>query len=120
MSIVHIVAPASLSESEFAAAGSPPTVAGAPGVHLFNKEAFTAPGGDVKVGVWEATPGSFARAVVDAEFSQFLAGSATFRAESGATYEFRAGDAAYFPPHTRGVWTIHETLRKTYVVWRNP
>jgi hypothetical protein len=30
----------------------------------------------------------------------------------------RAGDAAYFPPHTRGVWTIHEKLRKTYVIWR--
>jgi uncharacterized cupin superfamily protein len=55
---------------------------------------------------------------VDAEFSQFLAGHATFVAEGGASYEFRAGDAVYFPPHTRGVWTIHEKLRKTYVVWR--
>jgi uncharacterized cupin superfamily protein len=37
---------------------------------------------------------------------------------SSDLFEFRAGDAAYFPPNTRGVWTIHETLRKTYVVWR--
>ena len=33
-------------------------------------------------------------------------------------YQFRAGDAAYFPPNTNGVWTIRERLRKTYIVWR--
>jgi uncharacterized cupin superfamily protein len=38
--------------------------------------------------------------------------------EDGRRYEFRAGDAAYFPPRTRGTWTIHEALRKTYCVWR--
>lgn len=36
--------------------------------------------------------------------------------DEGQTFEFRAGDAAYFPPLTRGIWTIHETLRKTYCV----
>jgi len=30
-----------------------------------------------------------------------------------------AGDAAYFPPFTHGTWIVHETLRKTYVVWRH-
>jgi hypothetical protein len=34
------------------------------------------------------------------------------------SFHFRAGDAAYFPPLTRGIWTIHETLRKTYCIWR--
>ena len=90
----------------------------APRVNLFVREAFAAPDGAVQVGVWEATPGRFTRAIFDAEFSQFLAGHATFASEAGPSYEFRAGDAAYFPPNTRGVWTIHETLRKTYVVWR--
>ena len=42
----------------------------------------------------------------------------TFVTEDGNRFEFRAGDAAYFPPRTRGVWTIHQTLRKTYVIWR--
>jgi uncharacterized cupin superfamily protein len=32
---------------------------------------------------------------------------------------FAAGDAAFFPPFTHGIWIIHETLRKTYVVWRH-
>ena len=32
--------------------------------------------------------------------------------------QMNPGDAAYFPPFSRGVWTIHETLRKTYCVWK--
>ena len=118
MSIVHIVAPARLPAAELAPAGAPPPVGNSPSVRLASKQAFAAPDGTVQVGTWEATPGRFVRAVVDAEFSQFLAGHATFLSEDGRSFEFRAGDAAYFPPNTRGVWTIHEILRKTYVVWR--
>jgi uncharacterized protein len=118
MSIVHIVAPARMPAAELALTKTAPPVGDAPAVRLASKEAFAAPGGDVSVGTWEATPGRFARAVFDAEFSHFLAGHATFVTEDGKSFEFRAGDAAYFPPNTRGVWTIHETLRKTYVVWR--
>jgi uncharacterized cupin superfamily protein len=46
------------------------------------------------------------------------AGRATFVTADGQSFEFQTGDAAYFPPLTRGIWTIHETLRKTYRVWR--
>ena len=65
-----------------------------------------------------ATPGTFARAIVDAEFCHFISGRATFVSEEGRRFEFQAGDAAYFPPRTRGTWTIHQTLRKTYCIWR--
>ena len=118
MGIVHIVAPARLTADDLAPAGTPPTVGNAAAVRLASKQAFAAPDGAVQVGTWEATPGRFVRAVFDAEFSQFLAGRATFVSEDGRSFEFRAGDAAYFPANTRGIWTIHETLRKTYVVWR--
>ena len=118
MSIVHITAPARTPSDEFGLAVTPPRVGGAPTPHLFTKEEFAAPDGSVNVGTWEATPGCFARAIVDAEFSQFVAGHATFVTDAGMEYQFRAGDAAYFPPNTKGVWTIHEKLRKTYVVWR--
>jgi uncharacterized cupin superfamily protein len=118
MSIVHITAPARIPSDEFGPAVTPPHVGGAPTPQLFTREKFAAPNGSVKVGIWEATPGRFARAVVDAEFSQFLTGHATFVTDNGTEYQFRAGDAAYFPPNTKGVWTIHEKLRKTYVLWR--
>jgi len=118
MSIIHIVAPLAVPTEEFPSVGTAPTVGDAQAVTLSTNEMFAAADGSVKTGIWEATPGRFARAVIDAEFSQFLAGHATFTTEDGTLYEFRAGDAAYFPPHTVGVWTIHERLRKTYVVWR--
>ena len=118
MGIVHIVAAALVPAAQFDPGAAPPPVGSNPSPRLASQEAFASKDGDVRTGTWEATPGTFARAVVDAEFSHFIAGRATFVAEDGQTFEFRAGDAAYFPPRTRGIWTIHETLRKTYCVWR--
>lgn len=118
MSIVHIVAPGLLSPALFKLGASPPPVGNGPSPQLSSIEAFASPDGAVSTGTWEASPGQFARAVVNAEFSHFISGRATFVTEDGLQFEFRAGDAAYFPPSTRGIWTIHETLRKTYCVWR--
>jgi uncharacterized protein len=118
MSIVHIKAPLHTPLAEFGAATTAAPVGDAPRVQLFTKEAFEAADGSVETGTWEATSGRFARSIVDAEFAHFLAGHATFTTASGTTYEFRAGDAAYFPPNTQGVWTIHDPVRKTFVIWR--
>jgi hypothetical protein len=86
---------------------------------LSNYQAFEAPAAEVSTGVWECTPGQFRRAVMDAEFSHFIAGRATFVTDHGQSFDFAAGDAVFFPPLTKGVWTIHETLRKTYIVWKS-
>jgi uncharacterized cupin superfamily protein len=118
MSIIHIPAPQRLSSSQFPRTTTPAPVGDSPVPLLASQEAFASADGKVKTGVWEASPGQFARAVVDAEFSHFISGHATFVTEGGQRFEFHAGDAAYFPPATRGIWTIHETLRKTYCVFR--
>jgi len=118
MGIIHIAAPALTPSAQFEPGPRPPPVGNAASPQLSSKEAFAAPDARVRTGTWEATPGRFARAVVDAEFSHFICGRATFVAEDGQRFEFSAGDAAYFPPRTRGIWTIHETLRKTYCVWK--
>ena len=118
MSITHIVAPAQISKSDFDPAFTPPPVGSSPSPQLASRPAFDAPDDSVSTGTWEATPGVFARAIMDAEFSHFISGHATFVTADGRRFEFRAGDAAYFPPNTHGVWTIHETLRKTYCVWK--
>jgi uncharacterized cupin superfamily protein len=118
LGIVHIVAPAEMSATLFEPGSQPPPVGDSPSPRLASRQAFASPDGAVTTGTWEASPGTFARAVVDAEFSHFVAGHATFVTEAGERFEFRAGDAAYFPPRTRGIWTIHDTLRKTYCVWR--
>ncbi len=117
MSIVHIERPAEIDRTSFEVF-TPPPVGNLPQPTLSTHEAYASPGGGVETGTWEATPGTFARAIVDAEFCHFLHGRALFVTEDGRSYEFKAGDAAYFPPHTRGTWTIQETLRKTYCIWR--
>jgi uncharacterized protein len=119
MTIHHIKSPALFGADMLSPLGSPPNPAGGERVQLSNRGAFSAHDGSVETGTWQATPGQFRRAVMDAEFSHFVAGRATFLADDGQTLEFAAGDAAYFPPFSRGTWIIHETLRKTYVVWRN-
>jgi uncharacterized protein len=117
MPIVHIEQPAQIDPSAFEVF-TPPRVKDLPQPTLGTHEAYAAPGGAVESGTWEATPGTFARAIVEAEFCHFLQGRATFVTDDGQRYEFKAGDAAYFPPRTRGTWTIQETLRKTYCIWR--
>lgn len=117
MPIIHIEQPASLDRGTFEIF-SPPRLEGLPQPTLATREAYASPDNTVETGTWEATPGTFARAIADAEFCHFVRGRATFVSEDGRRYEFKAGDAAYIPPHTRGTWTIHETLRKTYCIWR--
>lgn len=119
MTINHIKAPALFGADMLSPAGSPPNPAGAERVQLSKRDGFVAPDGRIETGTWESTPGQFRRAVMDAEFSHFIAGRATFLADDGQILEFAAGDAAYFPPFSRGIWLVHETLRKTYVVWRH-
>ena len=118
MGIVHIVAPARTPATSFEGGITPAPVGSLPSPTLATHTAYEAPGGAVETGTWEATPGTFRRAIMDSEFSHFIAGHATFVTDEGQRFEFRAGDAAYFPPFSRGVWTIHETLRKTYCVWK--
>jgi uncharacterized protein len=119
MAINHIKAPALFGADTLSSAGSPSNPEGGERVRLSKRDGFVAPDGRIETGTWESTPGQFRRAVMDAEFSHFIAGRATFLADDGQKLEFAAGDAAFFPPFTHGIWIIHETLRKTYVVWRH-
>jgi hypothetical protein len=71
----------------------------------------------VETGVWEASPGRWRRQVIQAELSHFIAGRCTFTPDGGEPLEIKAGDAVFFPPNTLGTWHVHETVRKTYVVF---
>jgi len=67
-------------------------------------------------GLWECEPGRFERQLPNAEVMHILTGACTFTPEGGAPIEISAGDTLFFPAHTAGVWHVHETLRKVYVV----
>lgn len=74
----------------------------------------------LEAGVWECTPGKWVRQVLDPEFTTFLKGSATFHPEGGTPFRIQAGDVIYWPANSKGVWEIHETLRKAYVIQKQP
>ena len=70
MTIVHIERPAGLNPSAFETF-MPPPIGDLPRPTLGSVETWAAPDGAVETGTWEATPGTFARAIVDAEFCHF-------------------------------------------------
>src|SRR5277367_3700925 len=62
MPIVHIERPVEIDRSSFEIF-TPPPVGSEPQPTLGTVEAYASPGGTVETGTWEATPGSFARAI---------------------------------------------------------
>ena len=76
----------------------------------------TEKGKEPDFGIWECSPGKWNRQIRKAEFAHFISGHATFHASSGQVIEINAGDALYFPAESLGVWEIHETVRKTYIL----
>jgi uncharacterized protein len=71
----------------------------------------------VQAGVWECSPGVWRRQVLQAELCHFVSGHAFFTPEGGEKFEIRPGDAVFFPPNSRGIWDVRETIRKTYVTF---
>lgn len=69
------------------------------------------------VGIWECEPGRFtADRSASTEICQVLTGTAQVTGEDGTTAELGPGSLLVLPRGWRGTWTIHETLRKTYVI----
>jgi uncharacterized cupin superfamily protein len=75
----------------------------------------TLPGGAAEVGVWEHGAGTSTDVEAEEVFV-VLSGRATVRVEGGETLELGPGDVGVLEAGARTVWTVHETLRKVYVV----
>lgn len=50
------------------------------------------------------------------EVMHILCGHCTFTPEQGEPITLRGGDTTFFPPNTRGIWNVQETVRKVYVL----
>lgn len=71
----------------------------------------------VDAGYWECTPGRFSATREGyAEVCQFLSGRVTIEVEGEEPVTFGAGDTLVTPSGWRGVWHVHETVRKLYVI----
>ncbi len=83
-------------------------------------ELWASADGLTSIGVWECTPGRFsADRTKSSEICHVLSGSATVEGKQGGdTRSISAGDVLVLPLGWEGEWTIHEQLRKTYVISR--
>jgi uncharacterized cupin superfamily protein len=70
-------------------------------------------------GIWECEPGA-SRWEFDSrgEIIHILSGRMSCAEDGGEPVEVGPGSMAVFPIGWHGVWTVHETLRKVFVVYK--
>ncbi|MEV6008970.1 cupin domain-containing protein [Streptomyces sp. NPDC051976] len=66
-------------------------------------------------GIWQITPGVVTDTEAD-ELFVVVSGSATIEVEGGSTLQVGPGDLTVLREGDRTTWTVHETLRKVYVI----
>ena len=74
------------------------------------------PGGRSECGFWRCTPGKWHCHVTRDEFCHFLEGRCTYVHEDGDVIEVSPGTSAFFPQDWRGVCTVHDTIKKVYMI----
>ncbi|MEV3920749.1 cupin domain-containing protein [Actinomadura coerulea] len=80
---------------------------------------FSAERQGILAGVWECERGTSRWEFHErGEFIHVLSGRMTVRQDDGEPLEITAGHTALFPIGWTGIWEVHETLRKVYVVFR--
>jgi uncharacterized cupin superfamily protein len=72
--------------------------------------------GESECGIWICTPGKWECHVTRDEFCHFLEGRSTYVHESGDVIEITPDTAAFFPKDWKGVCTVHETIKKVYMI----
>jgi uncharacterized cupin superfamily protein len=83
--------------------------------HIF----FTSDDQKIVSGTWECEPGASRwEFKTRGEVIHVLSGSMTVQQDGEEGVLLSAGSSAVFPVGWCGVWTVHQTLRKVYVVYR--
>lgn len=73
--------------------------------------------GKFSAGIWECTPGRFTTVRdASAETCHILRGRVTIHNPDGSSQEFSAGETFNLPLGWQGEWTVHETVRKIYIL----
>ncbi|MFT4232723.1 MAG: cupin domain-containing protein [Leucobacter sp.] len=71
--------------------------------------------GRIDTGLWECTPGDFtAERSGYTEICTILSGRVTIEVDGEEPEEFGPGDVMVMPSGWKGVWRVHEPLRKHY------
>jgi len=84
--------------------------------HISGVVLHKGPEGRSECGIWHCTPGKWFCHVTSDEFCHFLEGRCTYVHESGEVIEIEPDTAAFFPKDWKGVCTVHETIKKVYMI----
>ncbi|MES0185627.1 cupin domain-containing protein [Mesorhizobium sp. C386A] len=84
--------------------------------HTSGKLLYKGPEGRSECGLWVCTPGKWHCHVTRDEFCHFLEGRCTYVHESGEVIQIEPDTAAFFPQNWKGVCTVHETIKKVYMI----
>lgn len=82
---------------------------------VWAKRLFTSPDEKQYHGIWKAAPGVHAN-LPGQETVVVLEGRATVTAASGESIEVGPGDLVFVDAGEVATWTVHETLRKVFVI----
>jgi len=73
--------------------------------------------GQLFAGVWESTPGRWRVRYTENEFCHITAGEVVIESSDGRRWLFKSGDSFVIPAGFCGVWDVHQTVRKVYVIF---
>lgn len=97
----------------------PPTAVAEGEVLARSRTFFTSDDGNIQVGTWECEPGVSRWEFLErGEAIHVLSGSMTVQRDGYQPVKITAGTSAIFPLGWCGRWTVHDTLRKVYVIYR--
>ena len=111
--VARVVRASALADSDLEADDLDPAqvVAGDPQVRVLPLHDSDA----LAVGIWQHSTGVSTDVEADEVFI-VLSGRATVEVVDGPTLEIGPGDVGLLPAGARTTWTVHEALRKVYVV----
>jgi uncharacterized cupin superfamily protein len=72
--------------------------------------------GQLLTGMFTAQPSKVNYEFVGDESLHLMEGRVTVEMSDGETVEMKAGDVASFPKGAKSVWTIHEPMKKFFVI----
>lgn len=84
--------------------------------HTSGRVIHKGPNGESESGLWVCTPGKWFCHVTRDEFCHFLEGRCTYVHESGEVIEITPDTTAFFPQDWKGTCTVHETIKKVYMI----
>lgn len=98
---------------------APPTATPISGDIVVRDKSYLADGErGIYSGSWESEPGTSRWEFTDrGEVITVVEGRMTVEEDGKPAVTLTPGDTAYFPVGWKGVWTVHEKLRKIYVVY---